>query len=263
MAFCRYAGAGGILGSLRGRCGGGGLLGGITSGIRRFDKWPRGGFNMRARRVCFGPAIGGLGSVISTQLGAATGVRWGIWRGNSGADCFCRLLARGGVFVSFKKKTKRSSDAGLARVKDRTRLGCRLVRRLGKYPDPTTNKVLGRSSKKGYATALFTADSGGQPMKPQSRCFGDRQHMAAKQRESATRRCPFRIAASLPIHPTNHKFSSSKILRPGQTRAMTKFYIERVGPRRRFELDRLGDVFAGFDRPATVSRILQKNFDRW
>jgi len=102
-------GAGGILGSLGGGAGGGGLLGGITSGIGALTSGLGAGFNMALGGFASG-GIGGLGSVISTQLGAAT-ASVGAFGAALGAIAL-PVAAVAAVFSFFKKKTK-ELDAGL------------------------------------------------------------------------------------------------------------------------------------------------------
>lgn len=104
-------GAGGILGSLGSLGGGagGGLLGGITSGLGALTSGLGAGFNMALGGFASG-GIGGLGSVISTQLGAAT-ASVGAFGAALGAIAL-PVAAVAAVFSFFKKKTK-ELDAGL------------------------------------------------------------------------------------------------------------------------------------------------------
>ncbi|MGY9039059.1 MAG: hypothetical protein ACKVLA_14680, partial [Rhodobacterales bacterium] len=103
--------AGGILGSLGSLGGGagGGLLGGITSGLGALTSGLGAGFNMALGGFASG-GIGGLGSVISTQLGAAT-ASVGAFGAALGAIAL-PVAAVAAVFSFFKKKTK-ELDAGL------------------------------------------------------------------------------------------------------------------------------------------------------
>lgn len=104
--------AGGILGSLGslgGGAGGGGLLGGITSGLGALTSGLGAGFNMALGGFASG-GLGGLGSVISTQLGAATASVGAL--GAAVGAIALPVAAVAAVFSFFKKKTK-ELDAGL------------------------------------------------------------------------------------------------------------------------------------------------------
>lgn len=103
--------AGGILGSLGSLGGGagGGLFGGITSGIGALTSGLGAGFNMALGGFASG-GLGGLGSVISTQLGAATASVGAL--GAAVGAIALPVAAVAAVFSFFKKKTK-ELDAGL------------------------------------------------------------------------------------------------------------------------------------------------------
>lgn len=104
-------GAGGILGSLGSLGGGagGGLFGGITSGLGALTSGLGAGFNMALGGFASG-GLGGLGSVISTQLGAATASVGAL--GAAVGAIALPVAAVAAVFSFFKKKTK-ELDAGL------------------------------------------------------------------------------------------------------------------------------------------------------
>lgn len=103
--------AGGILGSLGSLGGGagGGLFGGITSGLGALTSGLGAGFNMALGGFASG-GLGGLGSVISTQLGAATASVGAL--GAAVGAIALPVAAVAAVFSFFKKKTK-ELDAGL------------------------------------------------------------------------------------------------------------------------------------------------------
>ena len=103
--------AGGILGSLGSLGGGagGGLFGGITSGLGALTSGLGAGFNMALGGLASG-GLGGLGSVISTQLGAATASVGAL--GAAVGAIALPVAAVAAVFSFFKKKTK-ELDAGL------------------------------------------------------------------------------------------------------------------------------------------------------